>query len=153
VVTRTDPIDVAFTVPQGQLNAIQQQAAGGLPVTALDQDGKANWPRAPFPPSTTRSTPPPARSRPRRALPIRWGAGPVLFPNQFVNVKMLVQTLHQVPVVPVSALRHGAPGDFVFVVQPDKTVKMVVVKIGPSDGVNTAVLGPGQGADRGVRRR
>jgi multidrug efflux system membrane fusion protein len=66
---------------------------------------------------------------------------------------MLVQTLHQVPVVPVSALRHGAPGDFVFVVQADKTVKMVVVKIGPSDGVNTAVLGPRQGADRGVRRR
>jgi multidrug efflux system membrane fusion protein len=42
--------------------------------------------------------------------------------------------------VPVSALRHGAPGDFVFVVQPDKTVKLVVVKPGPSDGARTAVL-------------
>ena len=63
-----------------------------------------------------------------------------LFPNQFVNVSMLVQTLHQVPVVPVSAVRHGAPGDFVFVLRPDKTVKLVVVKTGPSDGTNTAIL-------------
>jgi hypothetical protein len=64
-----------------------------------------------------------------------------LFPNQFVNVSMLVTTLRQVPTVPVSALRHGAPGDFVFVVQPGgDTVKLVVVKTGPSDGTRTAIL-------------
>ncbi|HWU03613.1 MAG TPA: efflux RND transporter periplasmic adaptor subunit, partial [Novosphingobium sp.] len=63
-----------------------------------------------------------------------------LFPNQFVNVRMLIDTLHQVTVVPVSALRHGAPGDFVYVVQPNQTVKLVVVKTGPSDGARTAIL-------------
>jgi multidrug efflux system membrane fusion protein len=49
--------------------------------------------------------------------------------------------------VPVSALRHGAPGDFVFVLQPDSTVKLVVVRPGPSDGTRTAILAglkPGQ---------
>jgi multidrug efflux system membrane fusion protein len=42
--------------------------------------------------------------------------------------------------VPVSALRHGTQGDFVFVVQPDKTVKIAVVRTGPSDGTRTAIL-------------
>lgn len=63
-----------------------------------------------------------------------------LFPNQFVNVSMLVDTLHHVNTVPVSAVRHGAPGDFIFVVQPDSTVKLTVVRTGPGDGVNTAIL-------------
>ena len=63
-----------------------------------------------------------------------------LFPNQFVNVSMLIDTLHHVNTVPVSAVRHGAPGDFTFVVQPNNRVKLTVVKTGPSDGVNMAIL-------------
>jgi len=58
---------------------------------------------------------------------------------------MLVDTLHHVPVVPVSALRHGVQGDFVFVVQPDHTVRIAQVKLGPSDGQRTAILAGLQG--------
>ncbi|NOW46047.1 multidrug efflux system membrane fusion protein [Novosphingobium sp. SG751A] len=137
-ITRTDPIDVAFTVPQGQLNAIAAKGSG-LPVIAYDQDGKSELAKGTFSTfdnqiDTTTGT---VKAKARFANP---AAVKALFPNQFVNVKMLVDTLHQVPVVPVSALRHGAPGDFVFVVQPDKKVKLTVVKVGPSDGRNTAVL-------------
>ena len=137
-ITRTDPIDVAFSVPQGQLNAIQAKGTG-LPVIAYDQDGRSELAKGTFSTfdnqiDTTTGT---VKAKARFANP---ATAKALFPNQFVNVKMLVDTLHQVPVVPVSALRHGAPGDFVFVVQPDKKVKLTVVKVGPSDGRNTAIL-------------
>lgn len=139
VVTRTDPIDVAFAVPQAQIAAIQGRQSAGLPVTALDQDSKTPLAKGKFSTFDTQidTTTGTVKAKARFANP----AGPhALFPNQFVNISMLVDTLRHVPVVPVSALRHGAPGDFVFVVQPNQTVKLVVVKPGPSDGVRAAVL-------------
>ena len=143
IVTRIDPIDVVFSVPQGQLASIRRQtgSGAGLPVTALDQDGKTEIAKGSFSTfdnqiDTTTGT---VKAKAHFANPNGAKAGG-LFPNQFVNVRMLVDTLRNVPVVPVSALRHGAPGDFVFVVQADKTVKLVVVKPGPSDGTRTAIL-------------
>ncbi|WP_320076609.1 efflux RND transporter periplasmic adaptor subunit [Novosphingobium ovatum] len=139
VITRVDPIDVAFSVPQGTLAAIRQKPQGGagLPVTALDQDGKTTLASGSFRTldnqiDTTTGT---VKAKARFT-----GASDRLFPNAFVNIRMQVDTLRQVPVVPVSAVRHGAPGDFVFVVRPDNTVKLTVVKTGPSDGTRTAIL-------------
>jgi multidrug efflux system membrane fusion protein len=63
-----------------------------------------------------------------------------LFPNQFVNVMLLVDTLKQAVVVPIGAVRHGAQGDFVFVLQPDKTVKLQTVKTGPGSEQRIAIL-------------
>ena len=139
VVTRTDPIDVAFSVPQAQITAILAHAGKGLPVTALDQDGQTALAKGKFSTFDTQidTTTGTVKAKARFANPAGVKA---LFPNQFVNIAMLVDTLHQVPVVPVSALRHGGPGDFVFVVQPNQTVKLVVVKPGPSDGARAAVL-------------
>jgi multidrug efflux system membrane fusion protein len=142
-ITRTDPIDVLFTVPQAQLADINKAAGNGagLPVTALDQDGLTELAKGTFSTfdnqiDTTTGT---VKAKARFSNP---GAnGGVLFPNQFVNVSMLINTLHDVPVVPVSAVRHGAPGDFVFVLAPGgDTVKLVVVKQGPSDGTRIAIL-------------
>ena len=143
VVTRTDPIDVEFALPQAQLATIRVSAAaaGGLPVQALDQDNHTVLAKGSFSTfdnqiDTTTGT---IKAKARFANPGS-GAAQALFPNQFVNVSMLVQVLHQVAVVPVSAVRHGAPGDFVFVLQPNKTVKLAVVKTGPSDGTRIAIL-------------
>jgi multidrug efflux system membrane fusion protein len=79
-----------------------------------------------------------------------------LFPNQFVNVKLLVNTLHDADIVPNSAIQRGAPGTFVYVVKPEKTVAVQKVKLGPTDGQQIAILSglePGEnvvidGADR-----
>ena len=139
VVTSIDPIDVEFALPQGQLKAIRARAAGagGLPVTALDQDNATVLAQGRFATfdnqiDTTTGT---IKAKAHFANP-----GKKLFPNQFVNVTMLVDTLKNVPLVPVSAVRHGGPGDFVFVLKPDKTVKLTVVKTGPSDGANIAIV-------------
>ena len=148
VVTRTDPIDVEFALPQAQLATIRASAAaaGGLPVQALDQDNQTVLAKGSFSTfdnqidTTTGTIKAKARFANPGANSEGRGAAQALFPNQFVNVSMLVQVLHQVAVVPVSAVRHGAPGDFVFVLKPDKTVKLVVVKTGPSDGTRIAIL-------------
>ena len=79
-----------------------------------------------------------------------------LFPNQFVNIQLLVDTLHNADLVPDAAIQRGAPGTFVYLVKPDNTVAAQPVTLGPSDGQNVAVtkgLEPGQqvvvdGADR-----
>ena len=62
-----------------------------------------------------------------------------LFPNEFVNVHLLVNTLTNVVLVPAPALQTGAPGAYVYVVNPDKTVSVQPVTAGPTDGVNTVI--------------
>ena len=74
----------------------------------------------------------------------------ILFPNQFVNVQLLVDTLHETDIVPVSAIQHGAPGAFVYVVKPDQTAAVQKVKLGPGDGQHNAVLDGLQPGDKVV---
>jgi membrane fusion protein, multidrug efflux system len=62
-----------------------------------------------------------------------------LFPNQFVNVQLLVDTLHDTTVLPTSAVQRGAPGTFVYVAKPDNTVAVTPIKIGPIQGETVAV--------------
>jgi multidrug efflux system membrane fusion protein len=52
----------------------------------------------------------------------------------------LVNTLHEIDIVPNSAVQRGAPGTFVYVVKPEKTVAVQKVKLGPSDGQRIAIL-------------
>ena len=54
-----------------------------------------------------------------------------LFPNQFVNVRMLTQTLEDATLVPTAAIQRGSPGTFVYVVKEDSTVTVAPVKLGP----------------------
>jgi len=63
----------------------------------------------------------------------------VLFPNQFVNVRMLVQTLSDATLIPTAAIQRGAPGTFVYVVKDDKSVAVAPVKLGPAQGEVTAI--------------
>jgi multidrug efflux system membrane fusion protein len=64
-----------------------------------------------------------------------------LFPNQFVNAKLLVRTEHGVLLVPTAAVQRSPEGTFVYVVQTNQTVAMRVVTLGPTEGDTTAVGG------------
>ena len=93
--------------------------------------------------STTRSTRRPARSSSR---PSSRTTNLALFPNQFVNIRMLVETLADATLVPSAAIQRGAPGTFVFVVKDDHSVSVAPVKLGPVQGETTAIasgLAPG----------
>ena len=63
-----------------------------------------------------------------------------LFPSQFVNIRLLVDTLQNQTVIPVAAVQRGADGTFVFIVSPDKTVNQRSVKLGVQDGDKVAIL-------------
>lgn len=139
VITQTDPIDVAFSVPQDVLPSVRARAAeaGGLAVAAFDQSGATKLADGHFLTFDNQidATTGTIKAKARFANP-----GGALFPNQFVNVSLLVETLRGVTSVPVSAVRHGAQGDFIFLLQPDRTVKLQVIKTGPSDNGRVAVL-------------
>jgi membrane fusion protein, multidrug efflux system len=70
-----------------------------------------------------------------------------LFPNQFVNVDLLIDTLHGVTLIPQSAVQRGAPGTYVYVVNSDQTVSVRKVALGPGDPADVAItqgLKPGE---------
>ena len=70
-----------------------------------------------------------------------------LFPNQFVNVRLLVQTVPDATLVPSAAIQRGAPGTFVYVVNDDRSVAVKPVKLGPAQGEVTAIasgIAPGE---------
>ena len=63
-----------------------------------------------------------------------------LFPNQFVNVRLVLQVLPQVITIPTSAVQRGANGTFVYRLNKDDTVNVVPIKLGPVDGDNVQVI-------------
>lgn len=63
----------------------------------------------------------------------------VLFPNEFVNIHLTVDTLQNAILVPSPAVQTGAPGSYVYVVKPDNTVAVQTVTTGTSDGTNTVI--------------
>jgi multidrug efflux system membrane fusion protein len=70
-----------------------------------------------------------------------------LFPNQFVNVRMLLEVRHDVTIIPAAAIQRGAQGPFVYVIQADDTVTMRPIKLGPIEGESAAVdsgVAPGE---------
>ena len=63
-----------------------------------------------------------------------------MFPNQFVNTKLLVETLTGVVVAPSTAVQQGAPGTFVYLVRANDTVHVQPVKLGPGDGSRVEIV-------------
>lgn len=138
VITQTSPIDVSFAVPQDKVPAVQARLREGaqLPVSAYDQYGDKVLAAGQFltfdnVSDTTTGT---VRAKARFA-----NAEGNLFPSQFVNVTIVVDTIRQAVTVPVTAIRHGAQGDFVFLMTAEQTAKLQLVKLGPSDGTKTVV--------------
>ena len=93
------------------------------------RDGLRSWR------STTRSTRRPGPSSSRRSSPTRTG----LFPNQFVNARLLVDTLRGAVIVPTAAIQRSPQSTFVYVVKPDSTVEMRTVEVQLTEGDDTAI--------------
>jgi membrane fusion protein, multidrug efflux system len=139
VVTQLQPISVIFTLPEDNLPAVMKQVHAGatLSVAAYERTGttelgKGHLETVDNQIDTTTGT--------VKLRAIFDNEQEILFPNQFVNVKLLVDTLHDTDIVPVAAIQHGAAGAFVYVVKPDQTAAVHKVKLGPGDGQHIAVL-------------
>ena len=145
VVTEITPIDVQFTIPQDSVPNVQQQAAHGkLPVTAYDRTKTVVLDQGLFSTLDNQVDPTTGTVKAKARFP---NASGNLFPSQFVNVRVALQSLHNVIVVPVTAVRTGPQGDFVWILKPDKTVTKRNVTRGPATPTMTSItsgLSPGE---------
>jgi len=139
VVTQLQPISVIFTLPEDSLPEVMKRVRAGavLPVTAYDRTGSTEIATGKLDTvdnqiDTTTGT--------VKLRAIFDNDQEVLFPNQFVNVKLLVNTLHDANIVPASAIQRGAPGTYLYVVKPNRTVGVQKVRLGPTDGQRIAIL-------------
>jgi len=139
VVTQLQPISVIFTLPEDNLPAVMKQVHAGasLPVTAYDRTGTAVLGKGRLETVDNQIDTTTGTVKLRATFD---NEQEILFPNQFVNVQLLVNTMKGVGIVPTAAIQHGAPGAFVYVVKPDQTAAVKQVKLGPSDGQHIAVL-------------
>jgi multidrug efflux system membrane fusion protein len=145
VVTEITPIDVQFTIPQDSVPNVQQQAAHGkLPVTAYDRTKTVVLDQGTFSTLDNQVDPTTGTVKAKARFPNAQGT---LFPSQFVNVRIALQSLRHVIVVPVTAVRTGPQGDFVWILKPDKTVTKRNVTRGPATPTMTSItqgLNPGE---------
>ena len=154
-ITQTQPMAVVFSVPEMHVPLIMRKLKAGqaLPVEAWDRDQKIRLAQGRV--STTDNAIDVATStlRLKATLDNRDGS---LFPNQFANIRLQLDTLKNVLAVPVQAVQRGTAGTFVYVVQADNTVQVQTVQLEAVEGDWQAVkadLKAGQqvvtdGADR-----
>jgi multidrug efflux system membrane fusion protein len=128
VVTQLDPITVVFSAPESAIGSIARHGPAGLPVTAYDRAGGAVLGTGKLLALDNLIDPTTGTVKAKASFA---NAGGALFPNQFVNVSVLADTLRNQVVTPTTAIRHGPQGDFVWVLQPDRTVKTRAVQVGP----------------------
>jgi multidrug efflux system membrane fusion protein len=155
VVTQMQPMSVIFTIPEDNVPQVMARLSGGatLPADAYDRSQTIKLTSGTLATMDNQVDPTTGMVKLRAMFDNKDNK---LFPQGFVNVRLLVDTLHHQTVVPVAAIQRGADGSFVFVVTPDKTVSQRDVKTGVQDGNNMQILSgvkPGDtvvvdGADR-----
>jgi membrane fusion protein, multidrug efflux system len=145
VITQLKPISVIFTLPEDTLPQILKRLNAGaqLPVTALDRGGKATLATGVL---TTLDNQIDTSTGTFKLRAQFDNGDEILFPNQFVNTQLLVDTLHGAILVPNAAIQRGAPGTFVYVIGTDNTVTVRPVKLGPGDA-NRVAIDDGLAAD------
>lgn len=138
VITTMKPTTVQFTVPQDSLANVLQRMNGGtrLPVTAYSSDNSRQIATGTLYAVSNQM----ATSTGTVTLRATFAnEDEALFPSEFVNVKLLVDTLQNAVLVPTPAVQSGAPGDYVYLVNANNTVSVHKVTLGPSDGRNTVI--------------
>jgi multidrug efflux system membrane fusion protein len=138
VITQLQPITVVFPIPEDNVPRVMKRLEEGeaIVVDAWDRDQKVKLATGKLLTidnqiDTTTGT---VKLKAEFA-----NDNLALFPNQFVNVRMLVQTLPDATRIPSAGIQRGAPGTFVYVVKDDKTVTVTPVKLGPAQGEITAI--------------
>jgi membrane fusion protein, multidrug efflux system len=155
VITQIQPISVLFTVPEDNLQAIAKRLQDGavLPATAYDRSGASKIADGSLQTFDSQIDPTTGTIKLRAQFP---NEAKTLYPNQFVNVRLLLDTHKDVTTMSTAAIQRGVPGTFVYLVGADSTVSVRAVQLGVTDGDRVEVksgLAPGDrvvidGADK-----
>jgi multidrug efflux system membrane fusion protein len=146
-ITQDKPISLVFTLPEADLPRIQQaMAKAKLPVMAYGTDGKTKMAEGEL-------------LTPNNAIDTTTGTiqlkatfpndNDALWPGEFVNARLRVDTLRQAVTVPIAAVQHGPNGLFVYTVKPDNTVQQQDVQVSYQDEA-TAVVAKGLSGGQSV---
>lgn len=140
VVTQIQPISVMFTLPEDVVLLVNQAlAAGTVAVTALSRDDRTQLDSGSLTLVDNEIDPTTGTVRLKATFP---NARNTLWPGQFVNVRVLLQSRHDVVTLPSAAVEHGPDGLFAYVVKADSTVEARPIK-SSEDSEGVAVVTDG----------
>ncbi|HEV7511396.1 MAG TPA: efflux RND transporter periplasmic adaptor subunit [Candidatus Acidoferrum sp.] len=143
VITQISPITVIFTISEDNLGPVQERLRNKavLTVDAFDRGGQQKIVSGKLLTLDNQIDTTTGTVKARASFENKDGA---LFPNQFVNVRLLVNTLHDATLIPSSAIQHNGQTAFVYVLQ-DNTAHMRTIKAGVTDGGIAQVTGVSPG--------
>jgi multidrug efflux system membrane fusion protein len=155
VITQLEPITVIFTIPEDSVPALldKLKTAKSLAVDAYNREQTKKLASGHLLTLDNQIDPNSGTVRLRAEFPNKDHG---LFPNQFVNARLLLETKHGATLVPTAAMQRSPQGPFVYLIKADKTVSVRQVRLGPTEGDDAAIdegLSPGdlivvEGAER-----
>jgi multidrug efflux system membrane fusion protein len=145
IITQMEPITVVFSVAEDHLPEIQPQVRLGrkLAVDAFDRSQQKKLATGSLQTLDNQIDATTGTIKLKAIFPNDDGA---LFPNQFVNARLLVETHQNVTLIPNPTIQRNSQGAYVYVVKPDQTVSMRPIKVGTTDATVSEV----QGLEEGV---
>src|SRR5947199_6702241 len=138
VIAQLEPIALVFSVPEDSLPPIMRRFRTGtaVPVEAYDREGRTKIASGTLAAIDNQIDPTTGTLRLKASFANKDGA---LYPNQFVNARVLIDVLHAALLAPAEAIQRGPQGAYVCVVKPDKVVQMRRVQLGPTEGAVVSV--------------
>jgi multidrug efflux system membrane fusion protein len=139
VITQLQPINVVFTLPEDKVQEVilHGRSPETISVTAYDRAGKIKLAEGKLQAIDNQIDPTTGTLKLKALFDNKENT---LFANQFVNIRMHLNTLQGVTQISSAAVQHDAQGAFVYVIGPDKTVQLRHVKLGPNEAGKVAVL-------------
>ncbi len=155
IVTQLQPITVVFSIPEDSIPAVMQklQAGNKLVVDTYDRAQKSKLASGQLLTVDNQIDPTTGTVKLKAQFA---NADYALFPNQFVNSMLLLDTRRGVTLIPSAGVQRGSQGTYVYVLKEDRTVSLRLVKVGITEGDSTSIdegLMPGEsvvidGADK-----
>lgn len=138
VITQLRPIAVLFSIPEDDLPKVRKDVHAGqeLSVEAYDRTQKTKLAVGTLLTFDNEIDTTTGTVRLKASFP---NEDYSLFPNQFVNVKLLVDTDRGVVLIPTAAIQRSAVGNFVYVIKPDNTVEVRKVTVGATEGETSSI--------------
>ena len=138
IITQLQPITSVFSIPEDNIPSVMKQIQAGkkLATDVWDRDQKNKLDSGALLTIDNQVDSTTGTVKLKAEFP---NAGYALFPSQFVNVRMLLDTRRDATVIPNAAIQRGSSGNFVYVVKPDHTVTIRLVTAGPVEGESTAI--------------
>jgi multidrug efflux system membrane fusion protein len=138
IITQLQPITVIFTIPEDSIPTVLEQLRRGvrLPVEAYDREQRKKLADGALLTIDNQVDPTTGTVRLKAEFP---NTDNRLFPSQFVNARLLIETRRGATVVPAAAIQQSPRGPFVYVVRPDRTVGIRQVGVGVADGDDVSI--------------